>query len=354
MMRIKKMLLVLLAAVLPLSAQSQSDPYQLIDLGTLDGDVMSLAFDINDRGQVVGRSGMWGPGCDTGWCNAVLWENGTVTDLGMLDGDDFSEARAINNQGEIVGLSSSWDSGQHAVLWKNGTVTDLGVPLWGDSASASGINERGQIIGAGWTPTEQYGLLWDNGTITKLEAMDVWYDDSIGRLGPFARAYGINNSGQIVGVSTTSTGVHAVLWENGTTTDLGTLPDDNYSEAFGINESGQIMGLSGMWADDCFSNPGLCNAVLWEKGTIIDLGIPMTGYAGPSGINNRGQIVFTSEQSHVGYNRAVLWDNGTITDLGALAAPSSGLGGAFGNNDRGQVVGFAIDTDSGGAALWTR
>jgi uncharacterized membrane protein len=111
-----------------------------------------------------------------------------------------------------------------------------------------------------------------------------------------------------------------------------------------------------MWTDDCFSNPGECNAVLWEHGTIRDLGIPMTGWALPSGINDRGQIVFASFQSYLsadGFNRPVLWDNGTITDLGALADPSSGLGGAFGNNNRGQIVGFAVDV-VGGAALWTR
>jgi uncharacterized membrane protein len=147
-----------------------------------------------------------------------------------------------------------------------------------------------------------------------------------------------------------------MLWENDTATDLGTLPGHNYSEAVGINERGQIMGLSGMWTDGC--NTGQCNAVLWENGTIMDLGIPMTAWGLPSGINNRGQIVFASFQSylvgHGSFNRAVLWDKGTITDMGALVDGGSGLGGAFGNNDRGQIVGFAIDTDSGGAALWTR
>lgn len=359
-MRIKNVLLVVLAALLPLSAQSQSDPYRLIRLGTLPGDVQSLALDINDRGQVVGRSGMWDPGCDTGVCNAVIWEKGTITDLGTLPDHDYSEARAINNQGQIVGLSGSWDSGQHgqhAVLWENGFITDLGMLDGEESASASGINERGQIIGSsggGLTSNiAPHAVLWDNGTITDLGIVATWFDPTASPVGrvDFSHAYGINNRGQIVGVSTTSTGVHAILWENGTVTDLGTLPGHNYSEAFGINERGQIMGLSGMWTDDC--NAGQCNAVLWENGTIIDLGIPMTAWGLPSGINNPGQIVFASNQSHLNFNRAVLWDKGTITDLGALAAPGSGLSGAFGINDRGQIVGFSVDV-VGGAALWTR
>ena len=360
-MRIKKMQLVLLAAVLPLSAQSrsQSDPYRLIDLGTLPGDVASGALDINDRGQVVGRSGMGGPGCDTLECNgnAVLWDKGTITDLGTLPNHDYSEARAINNQGEIVGLSGLWGSGNHAVLWDKGTITDLDMLPYDESTSASGINERGQIIGSGGggilSNVAPHAVLWDNGTVTDLGIVATWFFGDGDRL-DFSHAYGINNRGQIVGVSTTSTGVHAVLWENGTVTDLGTLPGHNYSEALGINERGQIMGLSGIWADGC--NAGECNAVLWEEGTIIDLGIPMTAWGLPSGINNPGQIVFASFQSYLGgegFNRPMLWDKGTITDLGALQAPGSGLGGAFGINDSGQVVGWSVAAD-GGAALWTR
>ncbi len=341
----KLFLFTLLAAVLPLSAQSQSAPYRLIDLGALPGDVGSLAVDINDNGQVVGSSTT-----SAGAHRAVLWDKGTITELGMLQSDDgYSAAHAINNQGEIVGLS-----GDRAVLWDNGFITDLDMLPGEDSASALGINERGQIIGtSGALSSAPHATLWDNGTITNLGIVDTWYDEdasSVGRL-DFSHAYGINNRGQIVGVSTTLDGVHAVLWENGTVTDLGTLPGHNYSEAFGINERGQIMGLSGMWTDDC--NAGQCNAVLWENGTIMDLGIPMTASGLPSGINNRGQIVFASNQSHVGFSRAVLWDKGTITDLGALAAPGSGLSGAFGNNDRGQIVGWSVDVD-GGAALWTR
>jgi probable HAF family extracellular repeat protein len=55
-----------------------------------------------------------------------------------------------------------------------------------------------------------------------------------------SQATGINNRGQVVGVSGTVTGGHAVLWEHGTITDLGTLPGHTFSQASGINNQGVV------------------------------------------------------------------------------------------------------------------
>ncbi len=56
-------------------------------------------------------------------------------------------------------------------------------------------------------------------------------------------ARGINDSGQIVGDSATSSNhLHAFLYANGAMTDLGTWADISY--ALGINDSGQIVGDS--------------------------------------------------------------------------------------------------------------
>jgi probable HAF family extracellular repeat protein len=45
----------------------------------LPGDLLSIANDINSKGQVVGNS------CDVNFnCRAFLWENGVMTDLNAL------------------------------------------------------------------------------------------------------------------------------------------------------------------------------------------------------------------------------------------------------------------------------
>ncbi len=62
--------------------------------------------------------------------------------------------------------------------------------------------------------------------------------------GTFSYASDINNRGQIVGSSTTASGEeHAVLWQDGSVTDLGTL-GGTYSQASAINARGQIVGVS--------------------------------------------------------------------------------------------------------------
>jgi probable HAF family extracellular repeat protein len=54
------------------------------------------------------------------------------------------------------------------------------------------------------------------------------------------QALGINDHGQVVGVS----GAHAFLFEHGVIADLGTLPGGTSSKAAAINNSGQIVGQS--------------------------------------------------------------------------------------------------------------
>jgi probable HAF family extracellular repeat protein len=72
-------------------------------------------------------------------------------------------------------------------------------------------------------------------------------------------------------------------------TDLGTLPDDVSSSAWGINDRGQVVGQS------C-DQQGNCRAVLWQNGTITDLNAithKPTSFEllGAEAINDQGVIV---------------------------------------------------------------
>jgi probable HAF family extracellular repeat protein len=99
-------------------------------------------------------------------------------------------------------------------------------------------------------------------------------------------------------------------------TDLGTLPNGDYSSALAINNQGQIVGLSST-GDTIVS--GLLRdtrAVLWQNGTVIDLVEKQFIAPQASRINNRGQILITWQ--YIGADRqggvpppepyAVLWD----------------------------------------------
>jgi probable HAF family extracellular repeat protein len=74
---------------------------QMIDLSPL-----TVAYGINDRGQVVGQANG----------HATLWQDGRLIDLGALGGS--SVARGINNYGEVVGNSVTLSGQTHALLWK--------------------------------------------------------------------------------------------------------------------------------------------------------------------------------------------------------------------------------------------
>jgi probable HAF family extracellular repeat protein len=128
--------------------------YDIKDLGTLSGGNYSVAWDVNNRGQVVG----WSDTAASGEARAFLWEDGEVTDLGTLGGI-YSAANGINNRGQVVGSSES-----HAVLWEDGRMTDLGTLPGGEFEShhvAEDINARGQVVGRSPTASGvSHAVLW--------------------------------------------------------------------------------------------------------------------------------------------------------------------------------------------------
>ncbi len=183
---------------------------------------------------------------------------------------------------------------------------------------AEGINNKGQIVGYSFNASDdEHAVLWQNGVITDLGTLhgeDYCYADCI------------NNNGQVVGVC----GSRGFLWQNGVMTDLGILPGGSFCYPSSINDNGQIVGCGD-------KAPGIVHAILWYNGVITDLGtLPGGSISHANSINNKGQIVGDSDNAS-GVEHAVLWQNGVITDLGTL--PSGSFCHANSINDKGQIVG---------------
>jgi probable HAF family extracellular repeat protein len=299
------------------------------NLGTLEGDDLSVGLAINDAGHVLGysystsqgtsRPFLWVDGQKTtiggfessfasagginnldevifntvttaGIPHAFRWKNGTVTDLGTVPGTDGSVAQAINSNGQIVGYSQTRDSLPRAWIWQNNVMTDLGNLTGGSYAVPVDINDVGQITGSGdvGVPGGPYAWIWQNGSVTTLTTFP-------GVTIPTA----INNSGVVVGlhIEPNATTIHAFQWANGTVTVLPDLPGQANSEATDVSSDGRVVGYS--------FGPGE-HAVVWQNGRVIDLGTVGgdTGFA--NGINGFGRIVGGSRTAD-GKTVATIW-----------------------------------------------
>ncbi len=150
---------------------------------------------------------------------------------------------------------------------------------------------------------------------------------------------GLNAMGQLVGEAYTSGGVyHAYLYSNGTMIDMG-IPNSGFPETGfdAITDSGKIVGTA--------FNPGHnYHAFSYTSGVWQDLGDLNGGnsYSQAYGINPAGQIIgwtyVGTDQFGGDGQRAFLYSNGVMQDLGTLGGNYSI---AQGISASGQIVGNA-------------
>lgn len=293
--------------------------YTIKDVGTLGG-TFTDANAINNLGQVAGRSSlMTDPPL-----RAYIWDPTTgMMNLGAMPPDyPDSLANDLNDQGEVVGevMYNGW----HAVRWKNGSLTQL---LPGrENSIAYGINNSGKIVGIRYGTGSQYkGFVWENGVISNLPTLG----------GSVDMAYGINESGQLAGwANTKDNKSHAVLWTNGIPKDLGTIGGTT-SWAHALNDNGQVVGMSE-------SSSVYFYAFIWQNGNITSLGA-LPGYleSDAQSINNSGFVV-GRVMGGLPTEHAFIWGGGVMTDLNTLIPENSGweLTTAKCINDAGQIVGW--------------
>jgi probable HAF family extracellular repeat protein len=189
----------------------------------------------------------------------AMWSLGPpdqIQELPLISGDTSGAATAINDNGQIVGISGICDqavgrhTAKHAVLWENGAVTDIypdaPAPWWN---TPTAINQRGDIVGFAGDPAFVEGDI--------LHAFKWTKEDGIRQLKPLkhrtpehvdSEAYGINEAGQVVGVSCDADQVdcRAVIWDHSSNaTDLNDFKG-GYSGVLAIakdiNNNGEIAG----------------------------------------------------------------------------------------------------------------
>ena len=145
----------------------------------------SLAYDINDRGDVVGQ----GWRADTGAPYAFLWAADQMADLGeqMLHG---RELRTINNGRDAAGYIDGT-----AIFWSGGVVTEIAPAA---NASAHDMNDRGDVVGE----IAGQAFIWSRGSLTMLPAVAAGSD---------CAASGVNDGGVVVGYCRLSSPPYVLL-----------------------------------------------------------------------------------------------------------------------------------------------
>jgi probable HAF family extracellular repeat protein len=260
----------------------------MFDLGTLPGGSASYATAINDRGDIVGYSGInaYGPQFRER-TQGFAWADGTMHALGALYcrcsfNVRYGASRALDiaNGGQIVGDSETGrgEDFTHAFVWQENAMSDLGAVVDGSLSSyAFGINDINEIVGT----VNGRAFLARDGSSQELGMLP-------GHASSDARA--INNKGQVIGNSVTADGVsHAFLWNIGSMRNLGTLSGDASSQAQALNTAGVVAGRSGT------ADLSVSRAVIWQNGAAIDLTRLVASsdwiLSNATGINDRGEVV---------------------------------------------------------------
>jgi probable HAF family extracellular repeat protein len=174
-------------------------------------------------------------------------------------------------------------------------------------------------------------------------------------------ATAINDNGQIVGISGICdqavgrhTAKHAVLWENGTVTDIYPNPPAPWwNTPTAINQRGDVVGFAG---DPEFVGGDVLHAFMWTREDGIRQLKPLPNRTPKHvdseayGINERRQVVGVSCDADLVDCRAVIWDHGnTPTDLNDLKVPgfTAVLTSAKDVNNKGEITGRATNPNTG-------
>lgn len=269
--------LVLLVAVLLVSV---TFTYAQFTFTSIDfpGGTLTTARGINNNGEIVGAYRIVPPR------HALLIKGGQYIPLAPTTvlGTNYSEAFKNNDRGDVVGEYLDDAGFAHGfLLSKKGMLTQLDFPAASDTY-AYGINESGTVVGQ-WDLLDsngnviaQHGFTWENGSFTQVD-----YPGSAN-----TTVFGINARGDLVGEWDDNVVAHGFIrTKQGQFTSYDVpVAGATLTQLTGINANGQILGV--------YIDAGGAEHGFLEVGaTFTSIDYPGAVTTTAWGINSAGQIV---------------------------------------------------------------
>jgi len=358
----KTLPLLVFLLLLTTSAQAAPPFYHVTDLGTLGKAAGASGADgINDRGQIVCHYSL-----DEGDTPQLpfLWENGKLKRLHLPPQiyDHGERGLSINNRGELAGTFSIGDENPRACVISGGhlqLLKRLGEGFEINESRAYGMNDSGQIVGSAAIKDNplaivpfSHAVLWQNGVVHDLGTLG----------GPASVAFVINEKGDVVGISDAPHGKNYVfLYHAGKLAPLSSPHEKADFSPIGMNDFNQIIGTSDAKSADKYGQ-GRHVPVLWSGKMLTNLcrGNKKYKYGTANAINIMSQIVGSVNDGAADYDggyadHAELWQDGISYDLNKRIQPGAGwmLTEATSTNSHGWIVGTGIHNGHTRAFLLT-
>ena len=313
--------------------------YHIFDIGVVQvGDTASQSFGVSPLGVVVGRS------FRSGGAQAFTWtQGGGLAGLPNLAGRSFAVANSAidTDAGTVVGTAATtaFGSGRLPVIWHGGVVSQLPLPGGETLGDANDINGSNIVVGSVNGGSLQRGVIYSGGSATVITQTT-----SNGSF--FVTAFGINDSGRIVGQGIDPTNAArnvGIVYDMGSPTafEVGALPGHNGALAFAVSNAGHVVGSSML-------NQGSGLPFTWSQANGI-VAIPLaTGTSSgiARGVNSSGWVVGIDSSA---FSIPFLWDGTTTYRLADLIQTGFGWdlsmntsSSALGISDNGVIVGTGV------------
>ena len=331
-----------IAAVLPCAgaftdAPAATPQYQIYDIGVVDvGDTASQGFGVSRAGVAVGRS------LHTGGSRAFTWTlNGGLVGLPNLAGRNYAVSNSANDTGSVVGTAATtaFGSGRLPVIWQNGVVSQLPLPVGETLGDANSVNASTVAVGSVNGGSLQRGVIYSGGSATIIT-------QTTSNGSYFVTAFGINDSGRIVGQGIDPTNAArnvGIVYDIGQNMafEVGALPGMNGALAFGVSNTGYVVGSSML-------NQGSGLPFIWsDQGGMVAIPLATgTSQGSARAVNSAGWVVGNDSSA---FSIPFLYDGTATYRLADLIPPNSGWdlsmntsSSALGISEDGIIVGTGV------------